>query len=138
MSANLFSICIPKASPVEWQLVKQAWCFAFPDDEVTQVDVVRYKPDNALAGYCKIFVHLRVTSPEAVKARDYMLAGNTYVFQNGWHCKASTAGPPRERKPRETAAAAAAVVEYASPYEEVPTSPPPPPTSRPPSPQLQP
>ena len=135
MSANLFSICIPKASPVEWQLVKQAWCFAFPDDEVTQVDVVRYKPDNALAGYCKIFVHLRVTSPEAVKARDYMLAGNTYVFQNGWHCKASTAGPPRERKPREAAAAAAAVVEYASPYDEVPASPPPP---RPPSPQLQP
>ena len=137
MSANLFSICIPKASPVEWQLVKQAWCFAFPDDEVTQVDVVRYKPDNALAGYCKIFVHLRVMSPEAVKARDYMLAGNTYVFQNGWHCKASTAGPPRERKPRETAAAAA-VVEYASPYDEVPASLPPLPTSRPPSPQLQP
>lgn len=145
-ASNVFSICIPKALPIDWREVKQTWYGRFPDDEVEQVDVVPYKSDHALAGFVKIFVHWRPQSEEAVKMRAFCERSDKNVWMvNGpawgeggvekWACSRSTA-VRKVRKPKE--AASAQEVEYAEPYDEAPpatpTSVPPPPPSPPPSP----
>lgn len=125
IALNEFSICIPRAPEVQWQWVKQVFVGPdgkFPNDQVTRVDVVRCK---AVPGYCKIFVHMLVTSPEAIKVRDYMLAGNCWTLESqGWHCYQSRL--PKTERPIK-ALSPAGEVEYAEPYAETDVPPPPPP-----------
>jgi len=137
-SANVFSICIPKALPIDWREVKQIWFARFPDDEVEQVDVVPYKPDHALAGYVKIFVHWSPQSESALKMRAFCercdkneFLVNGQQFPNGvekWACSRSRVAR-KERKQKEVSAQ---VVEYAEPYDEVPQPPSSPPQPVPP------
>lgn len=134
-ASNVFSICIPKARPLDWREVKQLWYVRFPDDEVEQVDVVPYGRDHPLAGFCKIFVHWRPESVPAIKMRDYLQRGarNEWLIdgpacgEDGiekWACSQSRL-PRKERKQKEASAVAETVVEYAEPYNEVPPPPPP-------------
>jgi hypothetical protein len=138
MSNSVFSICIPKAAPIDWREVKQLWYTRFPDDEVEQVDVVPYKSDHALAGYVKIFVHWHPRSDEAFRMRAYCERNdkNEYLV-NGpmwhggvekWACSRSRVAR-KERKPKEASDVAETVMEYAEPYTEVPPPPPPPPST---------
>jgi hypothetical protein len=136
LAPNEFSICIPRTPAVQWQWVKQVFVGPdgkFPNDQVTRVDVRPYKDGT---GDCKIFVHMLVTSPEAIKARDYMLAGNDCFpwGPEGWMCRASRV--PKTERPIKTLDPVAEV-EYAEPYAENGVPPPPsatPPSSPPPSP----
>ena len=138
MSSNVFSICIPKALPIDWREVKQIWYARFPDDEVEQVDVVPYKPDHVLAGYVKIFVHWSPQSESALKMRGFCercdkneFLVNGQQFPNGvekWACSRSRVAR-KERKQKEVSAK---VVEYAEPYDEVPQPPSSPPQPVPP------
>jgi len=144
-ASNVFSICIPKALPIDWREVKQTWYGRFPDDEVEQVDVVPYKPDHALAGHVKIFIHWRPQSDAALSMRAYcerndknehMIndrqvqltdpeTGEVKWVVEKWACSRSRV----ERKVRKQKDGSAQVVEYAEPYNEVP----PPPSSPPPA-----
>lgn len=151
-SANVFSICIPKALPIDWREVKQIWFGQFPNDVVEQVDVVPYKSDHALAGHVKIFIHWRPQSDAALRMRAYCERNDknehmiharevkqlvppvdpvtgevkwVWVVEK-WACSRSRV----ERKVRKQKDESAQVVEYAEPYNEVPL----PPSSPPPSP----
>ena len=147
MSNSVFSICIPKASPIDWREVKQIWYSRFPDDEVEQVDVVPYKSDSPLAGHVKVFVHWRPQSESAAKMRNYLErrdenqwivhgptfqvtdpgTGEVKLCVEKWACSRSRV-ERKVRKPKEASAVAETVVEYAEPYTEVPQPPPPPST----------
>jgi hypothetical protein len=135
IALNEFSICIPRAPEVQWQWVKQVFVGPdgkFPNDQVTRVDVRRYKDGS---GFCKIFVHMLVTSPEAIKVRDYMMAGNCWTMESqGWHCYQSRL--PKSERPIK-ALEPAGEVEYAEPYADGTEAVPPPP-SPPPSPPSSP
>jgi hypothetical protein len=144
-SANIFSICIPKALPIDWREVKQIWFARFPDDVVEQVDVVPYKSDHALAGYVKIFVHWYPRSDAALRMRAYCerceknehmindrqvqltdpVTGEVKWVVEKWACSKSRV----ERKVRKQKEVSAQEVEYAEPYTEVPQ----PPSSPPPA-----
>jgi len=139
-SANIFSICIPKALPIDWREVKQIWFARFPDDVVEQVDVVPYKPDHALAGYVKIFVHWYPRTDAALRMRGFCERCEKNEFLvNGpewpggvekWACSKSRV----ERKVRKQKEVSAQEVEYAEPYTEVPQPPSSPPQPVPPPP----
>lgn len=149
MSNPVFSVCIPKATPIDWREVKQIWFGQFPNDVVEQVDVVPYKSDHEHAGCCKIFVHWRPQSESAVKMRNYLERRdkNEWMIHardvkqylpadpvtgevkwvwvpEKWACSRSRV----ERKVRKQKDESAQVVEYAEPYE---VQPPPPPPSTP-------
>ena len=141
-ASNVFSICIPKALPIDWREVKQLWYVRFPDDEVEQVDVVPYKSDHALAGFVKIFVHWCPQSDAAVKMRSFCELRDKNVWMvNGpawgeggvekWACSRSTVAR-KVRKQKEVASVHE--VEYEEPYEEAPQTTPSPVPSPPPSP----
>ena len=154
MSNSVFSICIPKAAPIDWREVKELWYARFPDDKVEQVDVVPYKadhplgPSDASAGFVKIFVHWRPQSDAALRMRSYCersdknesmvngpmfprtdpVTGEVTWGVEKWACSRSRVAR-KERKPKEASAVAETVMEYAEPYTEVPPPPPPPPST---------